>query len=95
MELGRVFRRPICVLPTVDLQLLKIAPLALEVLGRALAAKMMLGLAPSEADCLIEYLLSDIGLDEAHVLATLWEELDNPEQYTVVERGGELFIYKR
>jgi hypothetical protein len=74
---------------------LRIAPLALEVLGRALAAKMML--APSEADRLIEYLLSDYrsGRGPRFVLATLWEALDNPEHYTVVERGCELFIYKR
>jgi hypothetical protein len=64
------------------------------VLGRALTTKAAI-LAPSEADRLIEDLLSDTGVCERHVLATLWEALEDREQYAVVERGGELLIYKR
>jgi hypothetical protein len=62
--------------------------------GRALTTKAAI-LAPSEADWLIKDLLSDTGVCERHVLATLWEALEDPEQYAVVERGGELLIYKR
>jgi hypothetical protein len=72
---------------------LRIPALALEVLGRALSAKLIL--APSEDNRLIENLLSDIGVRDSHVLAML---MGSTRQSRAVNRcggGGELFIYKR